>query len=49
MKKIFITVFMVLGLIALTHCGENTHLDPLQGAQNSVGQTGTITSVHQAP
>lgn len=49
MKKVFITVFMVLGFIALTHCGANTRLDAQQGAQNSTNPTGTVASVYQAP
>ena len=46
MKKFFITVFMVLGVIALTHCGENTRLAGQQsGTTNSANPTATISNV----
>ena len=46
MKKFFITVFMVLGVLALTHCGENTRLAGQQsGTTNSANPTATISNV----
>jgi len=49
MKKVFITVFMVLAVVALTHCGYDTRPDQQQAAANSTNPTGTVTNVYQAP